>query len=104
MAAFSKPLSTLEHRILRMTDRERGPRWIKRGVLLAGVTAMLAGTWVLPTPPPLEAWQDGGCCCGGTASLAVSAREEVNERRSEGLCVSSLSRPAWKWASIQDPT
>ena len=56
MAAFSKPLSTLEHRILRMTDRERGPRWIKRGILLAEVTAALMGAWVLPTPPPLGAW------------------------------------------------
>jgi len=83
MAAFSKPLSTLEHRILRMTDRGRGPRWLKRGTLIAGVTATLAGAWALPTPPPLgAAWHGAGCCCGDTVSVTASAGEDVSGLRS----------------------
>ncbi len=82
MAAFSRPLSTLEHRILRMTDRERGPRWFKRGALIAGVTAALVGAWMLPTPPPLGAWSGFSCCCDDSASVTASVGEQVSERRS----------------------
>ena len=72
MAAFSRPVSTLEHRILRMTDRERGPRWIKRSVLLAGAAAALVGAWALPTPPPMGAWSGLTCCCDDSVLVTAS--------------------------------
>jgi bla regulator protein BlaR1 len=82
MAAFSRPLSTLEHRILRMTDRERGPRWIKRGVLLAGVTVALLGAWTLPTPPPMGAWHGFTCCCDDSLLVTASVVQDGGQSAS----------------------
>ena len=59
VAAFSKPRSALEHRILRMTDRKASARWLKSGALIAATSAVLVGAWMLPKPPPLSALTAG---------------------------------------------
>lgn len=64
-AAFSKPRSLLEHRLVRMTDR-RAPAWRRSVVPLVGVVAAVAAIWAMPRPAlglhlPLEV------CTGETA-------------------------------------
>jgi beta-lactamase regulating signal transducer with metallopeptidase domain len=64
LAAFSRPRSSLEHRILEMTRPAGRARWARSGAVLVAVLALALTSFALPAPNTLAHWTDTGYWCG----------------------------------------